>query len=67
MVITLLACCVLMGFVAGDSMLSWRHLFRQINGESAEDLPVPLSPRVMLPIYVLMTALFIIGTRQAGI
>jgi hypothetical protein len=67
MVITLLACCVLMGFVAADSMLHWRYLFRQINGESTDDLPVPISSRVVVACYVLMTLLWIVGARQAGI
>jgi hypothetical protein len=56
-----------MGFVAADSMLHWRYLFRQINGESTDDLPVPISSRVVVACYVLMTLLWIVGARQAGI
>lgn len=67
MVITLLGCCLLMGFIAADSILEWRHLFRRINGQSSEDLPVPLSPLVMLPCYALMMVMWVIGARQAGI
>lgn len=66
MVITLLICCMGLGFVLADTILSIRILWRTVNDVPTNDLPRRVDWKVVNVVWLLTIILWFVGLRQAS-